>query len=249
MFRRNCLTNSLRWRAVGWMEMGLSQADSARRLNVSQCKLSVVQRQWNQFQTIDSVSKRSVPGRSWITTPAKGRYLELSARRKRITAVSQLVADNFVASGRRISATTVRRHLHNAYMYAKRPSVCVPLNGRHRVARLRWAREHVSWARQQWASVLFTDESQFTLQSDSGRVLVWREQGTRYNQHNIVERHSFGSGGIMVRAGISLSSHTDLHVFHGGNLTGVRYRDEILDAHVRPYDASIGNDFILISDR
>ncbi|GBM74152.1 hypothetical protein AVEN_216161-1 [Araneus ventricosus] len=48
----------------------------------------------------------------------------------------------------------------------------------------------------------------------------------------------------MVWAGISLGGHTDLHVIHGGTLTGVRYRDEILD----PYAGSFGNDFILIDD-
>ncbi|GBN51828.1 hypothetical protein AVEN_23549-1 [Araneus ventricosus] len=49
-------------------------------------------------------------------------------------------------------------------------------------------------------------------------------------------------------AGISLGSHTDLHVFHGGTLIGVRYRDEILDPYVRPYARAIGNDFILMDD-
>ncbi|GBN87837.1 hypothetical protein AVEN_18515-2-1, partial [Araneus ventricosus] len=43
--------------------------------------------------------------------------------------------------------------------------------GRQRRARLCWAREHVSWTRQQWTSVFFTDESGFTLESDSGRLL------------------------------------------------------------------------------
>ncbi|GBM41188.1 hypothetical protein AVEN_35759-1 [Araneus ventricosus] len=52
----------------------------------------------------------------------------------------------------------------------------------------------------------------------------------------------------MVWAGISLGGHTDLHVFHGGTLTGVRYRDEILDPYVRPYAGAIGNDFILMDD-
>ncbi|GFV04732.1 transposable element Tcb2 transposase [Trichonephila clavipes] len=80
--------------------------------------------------------------------------------------------------------------------------------------RLCWAREHVSWTQQQWASVLFTDEG----------------------------------GGILVWAGISLGGHTDLHVFHGGTVTGLRYRDEILDPYVRPYAAAIGNDFILMDD-
>ncbi|GFU80164.1 uncharacterized protein TNCV_3987731 [Trichonephila clavipes] len=37
------------------MEMGLSQADVARRLNVSR---SVVQRLWDQYQSEDSVSRR-----------------------------------------------------------------------------------------------------------------------------------------------------------------------------------------------
>ncbi|GFV14315.1 uncharacterized protein TNCV_807471 [Trichonephila clavipes] len=47
---------------------------------------------------------------------------------------------------------------------------------------------------------------------------------------------------------ISLGGHTDLHVFHGGTVTGLRYRDEILDPYVRPYAATIGNDFILMDD-
>ncbi|GFV90635.1 transposable element Tcb2 transposase [Trichonephila clavipes] len=186
MSQRRRLPNSLRWRAVGWMEMGLSQADAARRLNVSR---SVVQRLWDQYQSEDSVSRRP------------------------------LVADHFQASGRRISATTVRNRLHNAGLYARRPVVCVPLNGRQRRNRLCWAREHVSWTQQQWASVLFTDESRFTMESDSGRLLIWREQRTRYHQSNTVERHSYRGGGIL-----------------------------ILDPYVRPYAAAIGNDFILMDD-
>ncbi|GFX43207.1 HTH_Tnp_Tc3_2 domain-containing protein [Trichonephila clavipes] len=171
MSQRRRLPNSLRWRVVGWMEMGLSQADAARRLNVSR---SVVQRLWDQYQSEDSVSRRPVPGRPRATTPAEDRFLALSARRRRTTTVPQLVADHFQASGRRISATTVRNRLHNAGLYARRPVVCVPLNGRQRRNRLCWAREHVSWTQQQWASVLFTDESRFTMESDSGRLLILR---------------------------------------------------------------------------
>ncbi|GFT10370.1 transposable element Tc3 transposase [Trichonephila clavipes] len=75
------------------------------------------------------------------------------------------------------------------------------------------------------------------------------EQRTRYHQSNTVERHSYRGGGILVWAGISLGGHTtDLHVFHGGTVTGLRYREEILDPYVRPYAAAIGNDFILMDD-
>ncbi|GFV98496.1 transposable element Tcb2 transposase [Trichonephila clavipes] len=175
--------------------------------------LVATQRLWDQYQSEDSVSRRPVSGRPRATTPAEDRFLALSARRRRTTTVPQLVADHFQASGRRISATTVRNRLHNAGLYARRPVVCVPLNGRQRRNRLCWAREHVSWTQQQLASVLFTDESD----------LQWR----------VIQ----GLGG-----------HTDLHVFHGGTVTGLRYRDEILDPYVRPYAAAIGNDFILMDD-
>ncbi|GFW84782.1 uncharacterized protein TNCV_680701 [Trichonephila clavipes] len=103
--------------------MGLSQADAARRLNVSR---SVVQRLWDQYQSEDYVSRRPVPGRPRATTPAEDRFLALSARRRRTTIVPQLVADHFQASGRRISATTVRNRLHNAGLYARRPVCAFP---------------------------------------------------------------------------------------------------------------------------
>ncbi|GBN39768.1 hypothetical protein AVEN_4417-1 [Araneus ventricosus] len=87
------------------MVKGLSQADAARRFNVSR---SVVQRVWDQYQSEDSVSRRHVSGRPRVTTSAEDRFLALSARRRRGTIVPQLFADHSVASGRRISATTVR---------------------------------------------------------------------------------------------------------------------------------------------
>ncbi|GFT40640.1 transposable element Tcb2 transposase [Trichonephila clavipes] len=160
----------------------------------------------------------------------------------------QLVADHFVPSGRSISASTVQRRLHNSGLYARRPVVCIPFNRRQRRVRLSWAREHVSWTRQRWASVLFTDESRFTLKSYSELLLIWRERSTRYHQSNTVERHICRGGGIMVWTGISLGGHTDLHMFQGETLTGVRYRDEILDPYVLPYAGAIGNDFILMDN-
>ncbi|GBM71743.1 hypothetical protein AVEN_269214-1 [Araneus ventricosus] len=84
MSRRSRLPDSLRWRAVGWMEMGLSQADAARRLNVSR---GVVEQFRDQYQSKDSVSRRHVSGRPRVTTPAKYLFLALSARRRRSTIV------------------------------------------------------------------------------------------------------------------------------------------------------------------
>ncbi|GFV45897.1 transposable element Tcb2 transposase [Trichonephila clavipes] len=224
--------------------MRLSQTDATRCLNVSR---SMVHHLWNQYQTEASVSRRHVPDRPLATIPAEDRFIALSARRRR-TSVPQLVADHSIASGRRISASMVRRRFHNSCLYARRPVVCVPFNRRQRRARSSWTREHVSCTRERWVSVLFTDESRFTLESDSGCLLIWRERSTRYHQSYTVERHSYRGGGIMIWAGISFGDRNDLHMFQGGTLTSVKYRDEILEPYVRPYAGAIGNYFILMDD-
>ncbi|GFV43119.1 transposable element Tcb2 transposase [Trichonephila clavipes] len=96
-----------------------------------------------------------------------------------------------------------------------------------------------------------TDDSEGTAYAGQENMFLGRSNNGLLaldNQSNTVERHSYRGGGILVWAGISLGGHTDLHVFHGGTVTGLRYRDEILDPYVRPYAASIGNDFILMDD-
>ncbi|GFU43634.1 hypothetical protein TNCV_4483141 [Trichonephila clavipes] len=53
-----------------------------------------------------------------------------------------------------------------------------PLTPHHCAARRRWATEHRDWEQHDWSQVLFTDESQFSLESDTRRVLVWRDRDT-----------------------------------------------------------------------
>ncbi|GFV35186.1 transposable element Tcb2 transposase [Trichonephila clavipes] len=67
---------------------------------------------------------------------------------------------------------TVRNRLHEGRLYARRPMVCIPLTPRHRAARRRWTAEHRDWEQHDWSQVLFTDESQFSLECDTRRVLV-----------------------------------------------------------------------------
>ncbi|GFV27574.1 paired domain-containing protein [Trichonephila clavipes] len=136
--------------------MGLSQADAARRLNVSH---NVVQRLWDQYQSEDSVSRRPVPGRPRATTPAEDRFLALSARRRK---------NHYCAAARCRPLSSIRKKNLRYYgaksssqcgLYAKKTS-CVRSPQRTTVKEpLMLGREHVSWTQQQWASVLFTDES------------------------------------------------------------------------------------------
>ncbi|GFW34660.1 transposable element Tcb2 transposase [Trichonephila clavipes] len=48
---------------------------------------------------------------------------------------------------------------------------------------------------QQWSCVMFSDESMFSLLSDSRRSLIWRVPATRYHQENTFELHRYGGEG------------------------------------------------------
>ncbi|GFT54417.1 transposable element Tcb1 transposase [Trichonephila clavipes] len=93
---------------------------------------------------------------------------------------------------------TVARRLRGGGLYARRPVVCVPLTRQHRTARLQWCREHHNWTEQDWACVLFSDESRFSLSSDCRRQLIWRESGTAYRPENIQEKDRYPTCSIMV---------------------------------------------------
>ncbi|GFV15691.1 transposable element Tcb1 transposase [Trichonephila clavipes] len=59
---------------------------------------------------------------------------------------------------------------------ARCPVRCVPLTPAHRRRRSLWCREHRNRSDNEWGRVLFTDESRFSLSSDSHRIFIWRER-------------------------------------------------------------------------
>ena len=112
--------------------------------------------------------------------------------------------------------------------------------------RLAWARDHVTWTQNDWAPVLFTDESRFCVDFTDRRARVWRMPNVRFAPVCVAEHDRFGGGSVMVWAGISAQGKTDLHVIDNGTLTALRYVNEILDVYVRPYAGAVGENFILM---
>ncbi|GFS87730.1 transposable element Tcb2 transposase [Trichonephila clavipes] len=147
-------------------------------------------------------SRRYGGGRVRSTTPAEDKYIVLSAKRNRRTTAQQVANQFLAASGKQIS-----RKL------------------------LPYCREHHNWTEQDWACVLFSDESRFSLSSDCRRQLIWRESGTAYRPENIQEKDRYPTCSIMVWAGIMINGLTRLHVVANGTMTGQRYIDEVLLPH------------------
>ncbi|GFV40930.1 transposable element Tcb2 transposase [Trichonephila clavipes] len=140
------------------------------------------------------------------------------------------------------------RKLHGGGQFARRPVRCVPLTPVHRRRRSLWCREHRNWRDNEWGRVLFTNESRFSLSSDSHRILIWRERGSRNHHSNIIERDRYGGGGFLVWGDIMLGSRTDLHIFDGGLVNGTRSCNEILLSYVRHFRGTLGLQFLLMDD-
>ncbi|GFS88916.1 transposable element Tcb2 transposase [Trichonephila clavipes] len=227
------------------LESGQTQRIVADAVGVAR---SVVVRLWNRFQETGNVRRQPGAGRPRATTSTDDRYIQLTARRNRTENATQLQRQLLLATGRMVSSQTVRNRLHEGGLYARRPMVCIPLTSRHRAARRRWAAEHRDWEQHDWSQVLFTDESRFSLECDTRRVLVWRDRGTRNNPAFVCERLQYRRAGWMVWGGISIGGRTDLHIIWNGTLTGRRYADEILRPHVIPYAGAIGDSFVFQDD-
>ncbi|GFV36258.1 transposable element Tcb1 transposase [Trichonephila clavipes] len=232
MSSRYHIDDFMRGRIIVKIEEVRKITDVAREFDIAH---SVVSRLWKSFKTTGMCSRRG--DRCVVDAHGGGRVR------------TQQVANQFLAaSGKQISRKTVARRLRGGGLYARRPVVCPPLTRQHRTARLQWCREHHNWTNQDWACVLFSDESRFSLSSDCRRKLIWRESGTSYRPENIQEKHRYPTCSILVWVGIMINGRTHLHVVANGTMTGQRYIDDVLLPHVRLFRGAVGDKFAFMDD-
>ena len=117
----------------------------------------------------------------------------------------------------------------------RRPYVGQVLTARHRAARLQWAQRHFRWGRQQWAQLLFSDESMYNLSHHDGRIRVFRRRWEHFADNCLIERDRFGGGGVMVwHNGHYGRRKTNLIVVQG-NLNAQGYINQILQPEAVPF--------------
>ncbi|GFX07988.1 transposable element Tcb2 transposase [Trichonephila clavipes] len=221
MSSRHHIDDFMRGRIIGKIEEGRKITDVAREFDIAH---SVVSRLWKSFKTTGMCSRRH----GEVVSAGGNQFL--------------------AASGKQISRKTLARRLRGGGLYARRRVVCVPLTRQHRTTLLQWCREHHNWTEQDWACVLFSDESRFSLSSDCRRQLIWRKSGTAYRPENIQEKDRYPTCSTMVWAGIMINGRTRLHVVAKGTMTGQRYIDEVLLPHVRLFRGAVSDKFVFIDD-
>ena len=131
------------------------------------------------------------------------------------------------------SERTVRRYIRKLN-FQSRIAIQKPfLSKKNMSARVVWGRTHKEWTLEQWANVVFTDESCFTLRPLKNLLRVWRYDGHRLNSKQIVPTFKSGYQSVSVWGSFSLRGHTAL-VRTIGSFDRDTYQ-VIIDNHILPF--------------
>ncbi|GFW89311.1 transposable element Tc1 transposase [Trichonephila clavipes] len=247
----SCISGKIQQTTFGCFYPRSNHWEVGGRPQCDKCGCRVQNCSQHRFTTLETISnyRNSYPGfssgRPRGTTLADDRYIVLQARRNRRQTAGEIARHTTQATGRPISRFTVARRLHGGGLFARHPVRCVPLTPAHRRRRSLWCREHRNWRDNEWGRVLFTDESRFSLSSDSHRILIWTERKAAIIPRTFLK----GTGrGVLVWGGIMLGSRTDLHIFDAGSVNGTRYCNEILLPYVRLFRGAMGLQFLFMDD-
>ncbi|CAG9138053.1 unnamed protein product [Plutella xylostella] len=81
-----------------------------------------------------------------------------------------------------------------------------------------------------------------------GRKRVYRQPGEHFSQVCFEEKVAHVGGSFRVRAGNSAEGRTALVPIENGNLTTVRYINEVLNEHAGPFLANMGENAMFMHD-
>lgn len=155
---------------------------------------------------VDCINRWKKTGTGVIKTRS-GRPQKLSERDQR-TVVRSFREEPFipfVAHNEKLKAAGINIHPQTLIKYAAMngfgsysPAYVPKLTPNHMKRRLLWAKEKVNWTPEQWANVIWSDESKFNVQGSDGRVRVIRKEGERYHPDLVKQTVKFGNGSVMI---------------------------------------------------
>ena len=110
---------------------------------------------------------------------------------------------------------TIKRCLRASQLFGRRPVKKPMISGKNRIARKKFAEEHLNWTKDQWAKVLWSDESKFMLFGSDGIKYVRRPPGHRFDSKYQLSTIKHGGGNIMVWGCFSRDGTGPLHRIDG----------------------------------
>ena len=169
------------------------------------------------------VADRRRPGRPRVTNPRTDRFITLTHIRRRFQTTSFSNGDKFCKVVRYQQTDSVAPPEAN---YSAKGPMWDSAYSTSSSCPFAVGTTALPLGRQQWAQVLFSDESRFNLSHHDGRIRVFRRRGKRFVDKCLIERDRFGGGSVMVWGAIMGRRKTNLIVVQG-------YINQILQCSVK----------------
>jgi transposase len=144
------------------------------------------------------VKRISGSGRPRKTSERQDRAMVKKAKKDPKKTAVDVMREVNEEIGLDISKRTARRRLNEAGLFGRRPSRKPLISEANRKARAAFAKDHLHWTKEEWAKVLWSDESKFNLFSSDGVRYVRRPVGKRYDVRYQVPTVKHGGGSLMV---------------------------------------------------
>jgi hypothetical protein len=132
-------------------------------------------------------------------------------------------------SGVNVSASTVRKALHDVGFYNRIVQNKPFLFDIHRARRLQFAREHQKWTIEDWKKVIWTVDSTFEVGKSSCQILVWRKNDERYKVDCLTPIFKLEKTSIMIWGGFTATHKLNLICMFPNRCTAVDYVEIVYD--------------------
>lgn len=149
------------------------------------CDRSTIRRWVTHYQQHHSVGDEPRTGRPRVTSEDTDTSIVAAATENPFTTPPTIRRELGVPA----SARTVRRRLDEAGLFGRVARIEFPFTEEHITERLEFATEHQGWTRDQWARVLFGDETYMCL-GVQGQIWVQRPQDAAFLSQFVVQGQS-----------------------------------------------------------
>jgi transposase len=233
--QRKQLTEFQRGEIIGAWKCGFSERNIEKILDYRKSTVHevIIAYKKKELETLPSRS-----GRLPIITERDGRHLMQTLNKNRKTTINELHEDFVTSTSTNISQITLKRHLHKNNIYGrvgvKKPFV----NAANKIKRLAWAKKKNNWI-DEWANVIWSDESRFEVFKGDGKRYVWRTPQEKYDPKCLIPTFKSGQESVMVW-GCFMKNKLGPLVRLEGRITAKIYI-EMLDEYLLPFINNLEN--------
>lgn len=215
---------------VHMVQAGLTPTAVANHFCMNRSTVYSILHRYKQQGTLSPTETR---GRKKKLDERSMRRLMKYAKSNRFKPLHTITAEFNSNNDYNLCSRSVRRYLRregiNNYVAVSKPH----LSMKNIRARVEWANLHLHWDDAQWDKVVFSDESSFTVKPVTSHDRVWRKEGTRFDQANMVPTFKSGRSSVSIWAAFSSHGRTPL-VQTSGTMNQEKYRS-ILESSLIPF--------------